>query len=80
MVCTPLGIAVTMELLGHNSLKTTEIYTHITDKMKKDVISTLDHFDISEYCLHLYEKYTQVCVYTIVGGNFTKQNVEHKKV
>jgi integrase/recombinase XerD len=48
LILDGMDIRLVQELLGHNSLKTTEIYTHITDKMKKDVISPLDHLDISE--------------------------------
>ena len=48
LILDGMDIRLVQELLGHNSLKTTEIYTHITDKMKKDIISPLDHLDISE--------------------------------
>ena len=34
------------ELLGHNSLKTTEIYTHITQKGGAQIQSPLDHMDL----------------------------------
>lgn len=34
------------ELLGHESSKTTEIYTHITSKAMKSIKSPLDHLDI----------------------------------
>ncbi len=33
-------------LLGHGSIKTTEIYTHLTDQMKRKLQSPLDHLDI----------------------------------
>ena len=34
------------ELLGHNSPKTTEIYTHVTAKAKQKIISPLDDLDL----------------------------------
>ena len=34
------------ELLGHNSVKTTEIYTHITPKGGNQIVSPLDHLDL----------------------------------
>lgn len=34
------------EILGHNSLKTTEIYTHITQKGGEQIQSPLDHLDL----------------------------------
>ncbi|MCO6462864.1 MAG: tyrosine-type recombinase/integrase [Saprospiraceae bacterium] len=39
-------IRIVQELLGHNALKTTEIYTHITDKLRKSIKSPLDSLDI----------------------------------
>ncbi|MBP7185126.1 MAG: tyrosine-type recombinase/integrase, partial [Saprospiraceae bacterium] len=30
------------DLLGHNSVKTTEIYTHVSDNTKRKIISPLD--------------------------------------
>ncbi|MCB9309556.1 MAG: tyrosine-type recombinase/integrase [Lewinellaceae bacterium] len=41
-----VDIRTVQEWLGHNSPETTAIYTHITDKMKKDVKSPLDDLDI----------------------------------
>ena len=34
------------EYLGHSSLETTSIYTHITDKMKSETKSPIDDLDI----------------------------------
>jgi len=34
------------ELLGHSSVKTTEIYTHITEKGFKNISSPFDTLDI----------------------------------
>ncbi|MFN8347555.1 MAG: site-specific integrase [Spirosomataceae bacterium] len=34
------------ELLGHNSPKTTEIYTHVTNKAKQKIISPLDDLEL----------------------------------
>ncbi|WP_236252900.1 site-specific tyrosine recombinase/integron integrase [Echinicola sp. 20G] len=36
------------ELLGHNSTKTTEIYTHVSTKQLKDIASPLDDLDLGE--------------------------------
>ncbi|MCB9328500.1 MAG: site-specific integrase [Lewinellaceae bacterium] len=47
MVLDGIDIRKVQELLGHNSIETTAIYTHITDKMKKDTISPLDNLDLS---------------------------------
>ncbi|RLD52816.1 MAG: integrase [Bacteroidetes bacterium] len=41
-----IDIRVIQELLGHNSIKTTEIYTHISKKRINDVRSPLDDLDI----------------------------------
>ena len=34
------------ELMGHASIKTTQIYSHVTDKNIKNIINPLDRMDI----------------------------------
>jgi integrase/recombinase XerD len=46
LILDGVDIRTVQELLGHNSPETTAIYTHITDKMKKDVNSPLDNVEI----------------------------------
>ena len=45
MILDGVDLRTVQEYLGHNSPETTAIYTHITDKMKKDVNSPLDNLD-----------------------------------
>ena len=42
-----VGLRYIQQLLGHESSKTTEIYTHITNKGMNNIISPLDNLDIS---------------------------------
>lgn len=39
-------LIVIQKLLGHNSIKTTEIYLHISDKFRKEFRSPLDELDL----------------------------------
>ncbi len=48
LILDGMDIRRVQELLGHNSIKTTAIYTHITDPMKKNIISPLDNLDLTK--------------------------------
>ncbi len=37
------------ELLGHKSIKTTEIYTHVTHTAKNKIVSPLDNLDLKDH-------------------------------
>ena len=46
MIQSGIDIRIVQELLGHASIKTTEIYTHITDRMKSAIKSPLDDLEL----------------------------------
>ena len=46
MIMDGVDIRIVQEYLGHSSPETTAIYTHITDKMKKEIKSPLDNLDM----------------------------------
>jgi len=46
LILNGTDIRAVQELLGHSSIKTTTIYTHITDRMKSGIRSPLDDLDI----------------------------------
>ena len=46
LILNGTDIRAVQELLGHSSIKTTTIYTHITDRMKSNIRSPLDDLDV----------------------------------
>ena len=46
LVLNGVNLRAVQEYLGHSSSKTTEIYTHITDKLKSEIRSPIDDLDI----------------------------------
>jgi len=48
LILDGMDIRRVQELLGHNFIKTTAIYTHITDPMKKNIISPLVNLDLTK--------------------------------
>ncbi|MDH7448457.1 site-specific tyrosine recombinase/integron integrase [Aquimarina sp. 2201CG14-23] len=46
LVESGIDIRFVKELLGHNSIKTTEIYTHISDITKSKFMSPIEHLDL----------------------------------
>jgi integrase/recombinase XerD len=37
---------IIQDILGHSSIKTTEIYTHVSKKLKENIKSPFDDFEI----------------------------------
>jgi integrase/recombinase XerD len=46
LVDNNVPLYVVKDLLGHQSLETTQVYLHISDKMRKDIKSPLDGLNI----------------------------------
>ncbi len=46
LIMNGIDIRTIQTYLGHDSIKTTEIYTHITDNMKSQIKSPIDDLDI----------------------------------
>jgi integrase/recombinase XerD len=41
-----ISLKIVQEYLGHSSSKTTEIYVHLTEKLKSEIKSPIDDLDI----------------------------------
>jgi site-specific recombinase XerD len=46
LVDNGVPLPIIKDLLGHNSIKTTEVYSHISNKFRKEFKSPLDDLDI----------------------------------
>jgi len=46
LIQSGVDIRIVQELLGHSRIKTTQIYTHITDQLKSQINSPIDSLNI----------------------------------
>jgi site-specific recombinase XerD len=59
------------ELLGHNSSKTTEIYTHVSQKAIDKIKNSMDDFFCIRRVIMIKQKYTQLCLSLLLGRKST---------